>query len=147
MQLKQMGMARPDSNPDYFCDSFWRESADAFNRKEECAKLDRAEFFAQGGLNVFADFGKKTEGEVQLIHGGPSNAFNVWIQRHQNIPDRFWRIDRDKQPAQFHFRALIARPLRASLPSWLTRPGSPRLINLITQAERFGKTALAAIAK
>lgn len=99
VQLKQVWMTRPDADPDYFRDSFGRKCSDAFDWKKEWAKLNRAEFFTQGRLHFFPNFGEKTECEMHLIAGRPSNAAKMWIQRHQNFPDRFRRIDGNEQPA------------------------------------------------
>jgi len=99
VQLKQVGVTGADANPDYFHDSSRRKSIDAFDRQKKRTKLNRIEFLAQSRLNIFTDFGEKAEREMDLIAGRPSNAAKVWIQRHQNIPDRFRRIDGNEQPA------------------------------------------------
>jgi len=46
VKLKQMRMAGAGADPDYFHQSFRRKSANAFQRKEKCAELNRIEFFA-----------------------------------------------------------------------------------------------------
>src|SRR5437764_15007104 len=104
VKLKQVRMSRADADPNYFHRSFRRKGSDTFNRQEKCAKLNRAEFFAQRKFDVFAYFRKETESEVHLIAGSPSNAANPRIKLDQNVPDRFRRIDGDEEPAELHFR-------------------------------------------
>src|SRR6266404_8097972 len=140
-------MSRADADPDYFHQSFRRKGSDTFDRQEKRAKLNCSQFFAQRKFDIIANLREKTESEMDLIDGTPSNAANPRIKLDQNIPDRLRRIDGNEEPAELHFRGRISAPDCASLPLSLTCAGSERLKICMRRAIRFGNIALAAMMK
>lgn len=94
-----MRMAGANPNPDYFRRSFRRKSTDALDGKEKGSKLNRVKSFPQSELNRFGNIREKTEREMHLIAHCPAYAAKVWIEIDQNVSDRFWRIDRNKESA------------------------------------------------
>ncbi len=93
VQLKKMRVCLADSNPDYLYDSFGWKSSHAFDRKEKCPELNPVEFFTQRKLDILGDVREKTEGEMHLIDGSPTDAADARIELNQDLPDRFWRIN------------------------------------------------------
>ena len=75
-----MRMSRADADPDNFHHSSRRKCSDSVNRQKKRVKFNRAEFFAQGKIDILRDVGKKTEREMNLIHGTPSNAANSRVK-------------------------------------------------------------------
>jgi len=97
VELKQMRMTRADANPNDFRRTFRWKFAEAFDREKERAELDRAEFFAQGKIDIFRHIGEETESEVHLIAGGPPRSGNVRVKIDQYFFDGCREIDRNEE--------------------------------------------------
>src|SRR4029077_10951063 len=80
VDLKQMRVCLANPNPDNFRSAFCRKCSDAANRQEECAKLDRAELFAQRGIDIVWNIIEETECQVHLSRVSPADAANVRIK-------------------------------------------------------------------
>ena len=80
VNLKQVRVALTDANPNYLRRAFRRKRADAGNWKKKCAKLDRAEFFAQRKIDIFGDVPKETERKMHLVGLAPTDAMDVWVE-------------------------------------------------------------------
>lgn len=80
VQLKKMRMSRTDPDPNNFYLPSWRKCSNVFDWQEECAKLNRFEFFAKRKIDILRYIGKKTEREMNLIGRRPTHAANVRIE-------------------------------------------------------------------
>ena len=80
VDLKQMRMAVANADPNDFRSAFCRKCSDAKNRQEECAKLDRAELFAQRGIDIVWNIIEETERQVHLSRISPAHPANVRIK-------------------------------------------------------------------
>src|SRR5438034_8974979 len=80
VDLKQMRVCVADPNPDNFRSAFCRKCSDIANRQEECAKLDRAELFAQRGIDIDWNIIEETERQVHLSRVSPAHAANMRIK-------------------------------------------------------------------
>jgi len=97
VELKQVRMTRADTDPDNFRRTFRWKFSKAFDREKERAELDRAEFFAQGKIDIFRHIGEETESEVHLIAGGPPRSGNVRVKIDQYFFDGCREIDRNEE--------------------------------------------------
>ena len=80
VKLEEMRMTFPNADPNDFRRTFRRKRPDAFDGKKKCAKLDRAQFFAQRKIDTFRDVGKETEGQMHLIAFRPAHTTNVRVK-------------------------------------------------------------------
>ena len=93
VKLKQMWMTLPDANPDNFRRTFGRKGSDTFNREEERAEFDSAQFLAQGKLDISRHVGKKSEREMHLTARNPANAMDARVKIDKCLFDRRRQID------------------------------------------------------
>ena len=93
VKLKEMRMALADSDPDYFHWPFGRKCSNAFDRKEKRAKPNHFQFFPERTIDIFANVGKKTQSQMDLVAGGPAHTANARIESYQSFANRRRRID------------------------------------------------------
>lgn len=74
VQLKEMRVARPHSEPDDPRAAARRESRDAAQRKKKCAEANGAQMIAQFFLGLRRDMAEEGEGQVHLLACGPAHA-------------------------------------------------------------------------
>lgn len=145
VKLKQMRVTCADADPNNLHVALRRESSDFFDRQKECAKLNRAQFFAERKIDILRNVREKTEREMQLIARSPVHAANTRIEINQKFSNRLRWIDRNKKT--LHFRGRISAPDLGSSPLGLTCDGKERLKTFIARAIKFGNTAFAAMMK
>ncbi len=80
VDLKQMRVCVANADPNDFRSAFCRKCSDIANRQEERAKLDRAELFAQRGIDIVWNIIEETERQVHLSRVSPAHAANVRIK-------------------------------------------------------------------
>jgi hypothetical protein len=80
VNLKEMGMSFPNTNPNDFRRTFGWKRSDALDGKKEGAKLNRAQFFVQRKIDIFSHVGKEAESEMHLLELRPADTANVRIK-------------------------------------------------------------------
>ena len=103
VQLKKMRMTCADTDPDNLWHASWRKCSDAFDWQNEGAKLNGAEFFAQGKIHIRSHVRKEAERKMHLITCDPAHAFDSRVKIDQYLFDRGWQIDRNKEARCLHF--------------------------------------------
>ena len=94
VQLEKVRMRLPNSDPNNFRDSFGGKRAESNHGEKKRAKLNRAQFFPQGKIDIVGNVRKKSEREVDLIGASPAHTANVRIETYEKIADRIREIDR-----------------------------------------------------
>lgn len=111
-----MRMPFPNADPDNFWRSFGRECSDALDRHEEGPKLDCAQFFTKGKIDILRSVGKETEGQMHLAAVGPAHAVNARVKVDKYLFDGSRQIDRDEETLCLHFVSRTSAPGSASSP-------------------------------
>ena len=88
VNLKQMRMSGADAHPNNFYQPFGRKRSHSFNRKEECAKFNRFEFFMQDQFDLWSYIREETKRQVELIRFRPAHARNAGIKITEKFSNR-----------------------------------------------------------
>ena len=106
VQLKEMGMSTPNTDPNYVRPSSRRKCSYANNWEEKRTELNCTEFFTKRQIDIFWNIAEKTEREMHLSGIDPPHPANLRIKGGKKFLGGFRQIDGNEEA----LRHVIKRP-------------------------------------
>ena len=102
MQLKEMGMSTPHTDPNNLRPASRWKAPEAVEREEEGGKLNRAKIPAQFLFCLGANVTEKGQREMNLSRGEPPDTGNAWIQPNEQLHNWGREIETNEKALRSH---------------------------------------------